>query len=63
MLCKYLSTSFLGEKFDKIQLVPFFLTFYSEIEKENRNMFIWPRQINLEYLGAVKMRDKDEISI
>ena len=37
---KYLCTRFLGEIFDSIQLVPFFLIFCSEIEKENQNMFI-----------------------
>ena len=41
----------------------FFLTFYSEVEKENQNMFFWPWQIYLKYLGVIKMRDKDEISI
>ena len=36
---KYLRTRSLGEIFDRIQLVPFFLTFSSEIGKENQNMF------------------------
>ena len=40
VFCKYLCTRFLGEIFDRIQLVPFFLTFQIEIEKENQNMFI-----------------------
>ena len=40
VLCKYLCTSFLGEIFERIQLVPFFLSFCSEIEKENQNLFI-----------------------
>ena len=30
---------------------------------KKQNMFVWPWQIYLEYLGATKMRDKDEISI
>ena len=40
VLCKYLCTIFLGEIFDRIQLVPYSFTFYIEIEKENQNMFI-----------------------
>ena len=35
-----LCTRFLGEIFDRIQLVSFFLIFCSEIEKKNQNMFI-----------------------
>ena len=42
---------------------PFFLTFCSEIKKKSKICFFQPRQIYLEYLGAIKMRDKDKISI
>ena len=54
---------FFGVKYLTEFNLSLFFTFCSEIEKENQNMFIWPRQIYLEYLGAIKMRDKDEISI
>ena len=40
VFCKYLCTRFLGEIFDRIQLVPFFLDFTVQLKKENRNMFI-----------------------
>ena len=62
LLCKYLGTSFLGEIFDRTQLVLFF-RFAVKLKRKNKICLFWPRQIYLEYLGAVKMRDKDEISM
>ena len=41
----------------------FFLHFTVKLKRKIEICSFWPRQIYLEYLGAVKMRDKDEISI
>ena len=51
------------EIFDRIQLVPFFLHFAVKLKREVKICLFRPRQIYLEYLGPVKMRDEDEISI
>ena len=54
---------FLGVKYlTEFNSSPFSLHFAVKLKKENQ-FFFRPRQIYLEYLGAVKMRDKDEISI
>ena len=52
----------MGEIFDIIPC-PFFLSFCSEIEKENQNVFISSSKIYLEYLGEIKRGDKNEISL
>ena len=55
---------FLGWNIWQSSTRPFFLTFCSEIKKKIKICFFFqPRQIYLEYLGAIKMRDKDKISI
>ena len=42
---------------------PFFLHFAVKLKRKIKICSFRPRQIYLEYLGAIKMRDKDEISI
>ena len=51
------------EIFDRIQLVPFFLHFAVKLKREVKICLFRPRLIYMEYLGAIKMRKKDEISI
>ena len=41
----------------------FFLHFAVKLRRKSKYVFFQPRQIYLEYLGAIKMRDKDKISI
>ena len=56
-------TRFLVEIFDRIQLVSFFLHFAVKLKRKIKICSFWPQVIYLEFLGAIKMRDKDEISI
>ena len=42
---------------------PFFLHFRLKLKRKIEICLFRPQKIYLEYLGAVKMRDKDEISI
>ena len=52
-----------GEIFDRIQLVLFFLHFAVRLKRKIKICSFRPQQIYLEYLGAIKMGDTDEISI
>ena len=61
--CALQISFFGGEIFDRIQPVPFFLHFAVKLKKKIKICSFRPRQVYLEYLGAIKMRDKDEISI
>ena len=54
---------FLGEIFDRIQLVPFFLHFAVKLKRKIKICLFRPQQIYLEYLGAIEMGHTDEISI
>ena len=54
---------FLGWNIWQISTRPFFLHFAAKLKRKIKICLFRPRQIYLEYLGAIKMRDKDEISI
>ena len=47
----------------EFNLFLFFLHFAVKLKRKIKICLFRPRQIYLEYLGAIKMRDKDEISI
>ena len=52
---------FLGEIFGRIQLVSFFLSFCSEIEKANQNIFFFSGYLDAIFFifVAIKMREKE----
>ena len=59
----YAQLVFWGKIFDRIQLVRFFLHFAVKLKRKIEICLFRHREIYLEYLGAIKMRENDEISI